>query len=154
MFSLGRDPASEHFVRTAIAATAITAAGGGDNTAINGLTIDLLTERRCEAVEFILNASAVLADTRQLNVAYRVQDSADGSTWADVVGGPTGTLNLTDPASPGTGSTMHGAVAYDISVEYCRRYVRTVVTPDLSAAGTDTAIITAVAIFQSPDRLP
>lgn len=120
-----------------------TAGGTGDETAINGTTIDLNAQPMGEVVAFAVGAKAVLAVTKTLTVTGKIQDSADGSTWADVKS--FGTLISLLGGSGGT--TERGANLMQIDRARLRRYVRSVVTPDLSATGTDTAVIQTVGIL-------
>ncbi|AUN31953.1 hypothetical protein [Niveispirillum cyanobacteriorum] len=152
MFALQRDIASElQAVAFALAATAATAGGSGDNTAANGATINVSTfpSGRQESVAFLIPARAVLAAAATLTVSAKIQTSDDGSGWVDVVA-PTTVLTLTGGSG---GTTETGVGKIGVSLEYCGTYVRVVVTPDLSAANTDTASVSSVAVFGGPYKL-
>jgi hypothetical protein len=93
---------------------------------------------------------ATLATGKTLSFGYAVQDSADGSTWAD--------YQTATYAVVGTGSTaasvLGGAFQADVDLGSARRYVRFNYATDLSATQTDTAVARAVCAFGGFDRLP
>ena len=130
-----------------------TAGGTGDNTAVLGTAIDRLAMAGVALnAEIILAFSAVLAATATLTLkTVKVQDSADGSTWADFA-------TFTDPGvvatGPTGGGTVAGVVKFGVNLGSARRFVRVDYTPDLSASGTDTCQVLAVLNFGGFDRLP
>lgn len=148
MYALGRNVAAEILPKYAAASTSLTAAGGGDNTAVNGSAIDQTTfPCKAESIAFLIAALAVLTAAKTLVVTAKIQDSADNSTWADVVASAT-ILTLT---ATGTSS---GAGRLGVDLNTCRRYVRVVFTPDLSATGTDTAVVQCIAILGGLQEVP
>lgn len=137
----------------ALTSTSITAGGGGDATAINGATIALGTlGKRASSVMFCIPCRAVLAAGKKLTVQGKIQESADGSTWTDVASNAT-ILTLLDS---GSGSTMTGMAVMGLDVvRENTTHIRIVVTPDLDASGTDTAVIgTGTAVFGGLDVVP
>jgi len=127
----------------ALAVTAATAGGSGDATEVNGVTLDTAAlSARPNSVLFVVDAKATLAATKSLTITANLQDSADGSNWADITD-PAVILTLTSAA--GGTEVGVGTLGYDLS--RARRYVRIQATPDLSATGTDTASICGVAVF-------
>lgn len=143
MSSMNKDLKAETLVKHALAVTAATAAGSGDNTEVNGVTLDTnaLTSR-ANSVLFIVDVKAVLTDAKSITVTANLQDSADGSSWTDITDPAT---IFTVTSSGGTTETGVGTLGYDLS--RARRYVRIQATPDLSHSGTDTASICGVAVF-------
>ncbi len=150
---LQRDVGSLGVLKRLSVPAAATAAGTGDSTTTTGVTIDRagfpssglpLTLSACVVYE------AVLATGKTLSIGYAVQDSADGSTWADY---QTGTY-----AVVATGSTAASAAAGEfevgVSLGSARRYVRFNHAPDMSATQTDTSVTRAVGFFAGFDRLP
>lgn len=138
--------------RLASAVTALTAAGSGDATAIAGIVIDR------KALGMPLNAvltlffTAVLAATKTLSLGtVKIQDSADGSTFADF-------LTFTDPGvvatGPTGGGTVNGQVNLAANLAGAKQYLKVLFTPDLSATSTDTASVGALLGFAGFDRLP
>jgi len=151
--SFGRDLALG-FATLAHLVGTLTAGGAGDNTALNGQTIDkqsaALGNQRWEAIAFLIGAKAVLAATKTLVVTAKLQTSDDNTNWDDVANEGT-VLTLTGPAG---GATMYGEalLAYPFSAAV-GRYSRIVVTPNLSAADTDTALVWAQALLGGPDHV-
>lgn len=150
-FALGRDLVQSILALPALAATAVTAGGSGDATDANGVAIDLAdsTRAKAECVSFFVQGNAVLGASATLANAIRVQDSDNGSTgWADVVDPrtPSATFAATKTSAAGAG-TNQTLTAISVPTEYCKRYVRVVATPNLSAANTDTASLQGVAIL-------
>lgn len=149
-FSLGRDLGSTIQHVAHIANTAITAGGGGDNTAINGTTIQLSTlfpnNQRAESVALLLGGKATVASTQNLQVTVTLQESVDGSTWTNLA---TGTATV-GPVTVVTGVTTAADWQYEFGwdlTKVTQDRLRFVVTPNLSASGTDTANVYGVAVF-------
>lgn len=150
-FALSRDLAAQVEIIPALADTAITAAGGGDDADANGITIDLNAtgRQRAECVTFVVQGNAVLAASQTLALPIRVQDSANGSSWADVVDPRTTGLTAfgaTNTSAAGA-ATNQTVTKVSVPTEYLRQYVRVVAKPNLSASGTDTARLQGVAIL-------
>lgn len=144
MHSLYRDYAADFYALNAGDAVAATAGGAGDNAAAPGTTIDLLAlPDRFEWVGFALASKAVLAATKTLTLSAKIETSADGSTWTDMLAAAT----VVTSTGAGGGSTERSSALIGCSLEYALRYVRVNVTPDLSATVTDTAAISVVALF-------
>lgn len=140
--------------RAACVNTAVTAGGAGDNTAITGVAIDRLATAGLPLnAQIVIYWTATLAQAATLTVkTVKVQDSADGSTWADFA-------TYADPGVVSTGPTGGGTLTDVLEIagsdlSSARRYVRLVFTPDLSAANTDTARIGAILNLAGFDRLP
>lgn len=139
----------------ASAFTALTAGGTGDNTAVTGLTIDRQACGMPQNAVFSLAYQATLAAGQTLSIkSVGLEHSADGSTWVAYT--PPGGV----PASPGAvatgqtgGSTERGVARVAAILSGANRYVRLNWTPDLSAAGTDTATVAAIATMAGFDRL-
>lgn len=144
MFAMSRDLNSAVTPAYAGDAVAATAGGTGDATAAPGVAIDLTAlADRFESVDFQVAAKAVLAANKALAVSAKIETSADNNTWSDLVAAST-ILTLTDS---GAGSTLRGVGHIGVPLEYASRYIRLNITPDLSAANTDTAALSSVAIF-------
>lgn len=136
--------------RLASVFTSLTAAGTGDATAVNGITIDRTALNLPGSAVFTTLFSAVLAATKTLSLATVIQHSDDGSTWATYVS-EAATVVATGPTG---GATVTGQHAINVNLRAAKRYVRSVVTPDLSATGTDTATIVEVAVLGGENPLP
>lgn len=140
-------------LRLSLPSTAV-AAGSGDATSVTGITVDRFSLGG-GSLPLVANMGvayeATLASGATLKFGYAVQDSADGSTWAD--------YQTATYATVATGPSGGGAVAgvFDIgsvSLSSARRYIRLNYNPDLSAGGTDTAVARAIGFAAGFDRLP
>lgn len=146
------DIASVIAPRIASAFTSATAGGTGDNTSVVGATLDRAALGLPLCAEVGVFFSATLAATKTLSItALKVEDSADGSTWADyavltapgvVATGPTG------------GGTVSGQATSGVNLSGARKYIRVTHTPDLSATGTDTATTVAIAVLAGFTPIP
>ena len=146
MQSHGKDLKGRTISRAA-AAGRLVAGGTGDNTEIVGATINLATlAARPASVVFEIVGRGVLAATATLAIAAELEYSADGSTWADLVASAT-VLTLTGGAGGSTELGV-GRIGADLIQENVN-YVRIKMTPNLSAANTDTAEVAAVAVFDA-----
>lgn len=144
MYSLGKDLASEILPKYAIASTSATAGGSGDNAEVNGATLDVQAiAGKPNSVCFLVAATSTLAATKTLKITANLQDSADGTNFTDITD-PAVILTLTGATG---GSTETGAAKLGFDLTKARRYVRIQATPDLNATGTDTAVMTGVAVF-------
>lgn len=136
--------------RLASAFTSVTAAGTGDATAINGTSFDRQSLNLPRSCVFTTLFSATLAATKTLSLTTVIQHSDDGSTWA-AYQSEAATVVATGPTGGGTVSGQHSIA---VALGSAKRYVRAVVTPDLSASGTDTATVVESAVFGGENPLP
>lgn len=151
-FVIQRNVAALISPRLAAAITAIVAAGTGDATAVTGIVIDRAALKMPLNAELTLAFTAVLAATKTLSLGtVKIQDSADGTNFADF-------LTFTDPGvvatGPAGGGTVNGQVSLPAHLAGARQYIRTAYTPDLSATSVDTAMIAETLTFAGFDRLP
>jgi hypothetical protein len=131
----------------------ITAAAGQDNVEQNGPSIDRLGYGSA-TIAFATRSALTAAKT--LTIAATLQDSADGSTWADAPaenqpggvagGGTVGTVTTTGDS--------HDCVQYDVNLRGLKQYIRVQYTADLSHSGTDTATVACLVILGGPTELP
>jgi hypothetical protein len=142
-------------VKNGSTSTSITAAGTGDATVKNGITIDRIGisgnagSMPMSAVAAVL-VDATLASGNTAKVAITVQEGPDGSNWSDYVT----TASTTVLTGASGGAAQSGAISLNVDLSSCRRYVRLNHVPDLSAAGTDTALTRGVLVLAGQDRLP
>ncbi len=133
-----------------------TAAGAGDNTTKTGLTIDraafVNNGSLPESAIFSLLADATLASGATLSVAWTVQHSTDNSNWTTY--GANTTASTAFLTGPSGGGRVTGQNNFAVNLSSAFRYVRANFVPDLSAAGTDTAVAIAAATLAGFDRLP
>lgn len=142
------------FVSTRFGGKAEATAGGtGDATEKDGATITLASVGYPKSGKCVLAFEAVLAQAATLTLAYNLQYN-DG-TWKDVT--DPAAVTATVVATGGTGgSTESGVVEIDVDftkIQDATAY-RVQYTPNLSAANTDTADVTAVWVLGGFDELP
>lgn len=137
----------------ALQSTSVTAGGTGDATEITGATINLASQsRRVASVDFEIPVRAVLAAAATCTVVGKIETSPDGTNWTALATNAT-LLTLTG-GSGGTTETGVARIGCDL-LQNNYAYVRVKVTPDCSAANTDTAVVGAgVAILASSDQQP
>lgn len=151
MFALSRDPGKLVEAIPALVNTPVTAGGSGDATDANGISIDLMAtgRQKAEAILILAQATSVLGAAATMALAIRLQDSDTGSGgWVDVVDPrtPAAIFSATTTSTAGA-ATVPSVTKLSVPLEYCKRYVRVVATPNLSAANTDTATVQAIALL-------
>lgn len=125
----------------------VTAGGSGDATEVNSAWID---RKDFESMEFILSYTATLGAAATLALIANVQDADDasGNGAADVSTSFLSALSSTTLATGDSGgSTETGVYALGVDLTRLKRYVRVQWTPNLSAANTDTAKLSQLAIL-------
>jgi hypothetical protein len=138
--------------RLASAFTNVTAGGSGNNVAVTGLTLQrsLIKSPLNAGIALFFSAALGAANTLSLGTV-KIQDSADGSSFADF-------LTFTNPGvvatGPTGGGTVTGQLLLSADLEGARDYIHLLFTPSLSAANTDTATLVAALLFAGFDRLP
>ena len=138
----GRDIGEEVLVKHAIAVTSAVAGGTGDATEIAGITVNRSALGSLfESAKLSIVGNATLASGETLTVVANLQDSADASAWADF--GTAYTVATVLDAAGGALTASSFEVFLDNDLRGARQYVRAQITPNLSAANTDTALIDA-----------
>lgn len=130
-----------------------TAASTGDATTVTGNTIDRMgysTGAMPNSAAMGVAYEATLTSGKTLSIAYAVQDSADGTTFADFQTGGS-TLIGTGPSG---GGAIKGIYNVPVDLTSARRYVRFNYQPDLSATQTDTFYGDGVGFMAGFPRLP
>jgi hypothetical protein len=149
-FSLGRDVGSTILHVAHIANTALTAGGAGDNTAINGSTIQqsvlFTNNQRADSVALLLGGKATVAATFRLQLTVTLQESVDGTTWTNLATGTATVVNALAIAGAVTNADWQYEFGWDLT-KVTQDRLRFVVTPDLTNSATDTANIFGVAVF-------
>lgn len=117
----------------------LTAAGAGDNAEITGTSVDL--QDVGEAV-IAIAFRAALTNAQSLLLTVKIQESDDNSSFdtAEVLASAV-TAKLADSST-----TFYGVYELKIDLQANKkrkRYARFLVTPNLDAGATDTAIIAA-----------
>lgn len=151
MNSSGHDLAAHLPVaQGAFASTAATAAGSGDSTSITGTAVDLTgLGARFNAALLVIGSQATLASGESLAVKTQIQYSANNSDWSNLTS--VATL-YTHTASGGAVTGGYSGDTLNVDLSKVGRYIRAVVTPDLSRAGTDTAVVFGCWAFGNPDK--
>lgn len=140
--------------RIASAPLAWTAAGAGDNTTKTGIDIDRealanggsLPDSALFAVLF----GATLASGATLSISFDVREGPDGTNYSDYAS----QSSIVVATGPSGGGVVNGQTVFAVNLSSARRHVRCDFVPDLSAAGTDTAIAVEAATLGGFDRLP
>ncbi|HET7233254.1 MAG TPA: hypothetical protein VFJ16_24800 [Longimicrobium sp.] len=129
---------------------AVTAGGAGDNTEVNGPWVD---RQGYASAKLVITFKAVLAAAATLTIAANLQEATDsaGTGAADF-----GAAHAAATAATGAGggSTEYGVVELDLNLTTAERYVRAQFTPNLSAANTDTAVVSAVLVLGGGTNIP
>lgn len=124
----------------------IVAAGAGDATEVTGATID---RQGFDNALALITRSAVLTTSATLSLGVTLQESADGSAWADAAAAYQPTVaNLVE------GVNEIDVVALDIDLLGLKRYVRLQTLPNLSAGSADTAEVACVVVLGGATVLP
>ena len=137
---------------TALDSTSATAGGAGDATLATGLAIDRAALGYPLSASFAVRYKAILAAAATLSLAASVETAVDAAFTAPVVLS-TFAAAVVDTGGAG-GTTQRGVVRFPVDFAGALEFVRIKLTPDLSAANTDTAELSAVAILGGQDFLP
>ncbi|WP_293862479.1 hypothetical protein [uncultured Alsobacter sp.] len=135
-----------------------TAGGAGDNTAANGPWVnrDQGVGGMFRSAKLVISYTAALGAAATLTFNAKMQDatSSGGAGAADIAADTID--NFAIPATiVGTGAgTVTGTIELDLNLAKAKQYLRTVITPDLSAANTDTCTWQATLIMFGFDRDP
>lgn len=149
--SAGHDIASGLLTRVAVADQTATGGGAGDGTDFTGLVIDTQSlGARYNAAALSVVGRSTQASGNSLTVAVKVEKSANNSDWVAHLGTTTA---YTQTATGGALTAASAGGAVNVRLDTASRYVRAVVTPTLSATGTDTAIVSAHWVFGNPDKV-
>jgi hypothetical protein len=156
MFSFLKNIGAYIKVLRAIPSTSVTAAGTGDNAAITGTIIDRLAYGNPDTCVVALPYTTTLAAAATMTFKSVLVEHGDASNLSDAVTfatleTSTGTVIET---GGGGGSTNTGCKEYDVDLSGAKRYFRVKATPDLSASGTDTAVISGVVVVGANESLP
>lgn len=139
-------------VDRAAANTSITAGGGGDDAPVTGVILDRAAMGWPESAVLAIPFTATLAAGATLSIGYTVQEGqapalGDAETLATAAAAVVAT-------GPSGGGTVTGTFEVSLNLRGAGRYVRANFTPDLSAANTDTAALSAVLVTGGANRLP
>lgn len=132
----------------------LVAAGTGDNTAVVGPYV--ARPGMALSAKLVITARAVLAAAATLTVDDVLIEHASavggtGNASFRAVNNTASTLTLTGGSG---GTTELGVLEIDVDLAGGMEFLRATYTPDLSAANTDTAEVTATWIFGGQSSLP
>lgn len=134
---------------------AATAGGSGDATEADGAWVsrDLGDLGIARSAKLIIAYRAVLAQGATMTIAANIQDAtSSGGANADDYGKAYSAATV---ATGGTGgSTEVGTVEFDFDLSSASEFIRSQITPNLSAANTDTAVLVATWVFFGTHRTP
>lgn len=126
-------------------ASSITAGGSGDATEITGSYIDRTNYSSCKV---IVSYKTVLAAGKSLKLAIGLKDADDSSgTNALAYGSGLASSVVQGPAPSPPAAQYYGTAECDFNIEGARQWLALDVTPDLTASGTDTAIIAVTLVL-------
>lgn len=130
---------------------AATAGGSGDATEATGVIIDRNAIGTPSSAVLAIPFTATLGAGETLSVTYSVQEG-DASNLSDAATLKTATVVAATGGAGG--STETGCLEIDLKTIAGGRYIRVDITPDLSAANTDTAALASLLVFGGMDRVP
>jgi hypothetical protein len=139
-------------VRRAGANAAATAGSTGDNTEVVGVIIDRAALGFPQSCVFAVPFTTALGVGQTLSIAYLVQEG-NAANLGDAETLQSAALAVV-ATGPEGGGTVTGTFEVNVPLAGAGRYVRFNYTPDLNRANTDTAALSAVAVFGGMDRLP
>ena len=148
-----RDIQSLGVLKRLSAAAAATAAGAGDAATTTGVTIDragFATGSMPMSADIAVVWDATVATGKTLSIGYAIQDSADGSTFADY---QVATYSVVATGVTAA-SVLAGEFKIPVSLTSARRYIRVNSNIDLNNSATDTAVSRSVGFFAGFDKIP
>lgn len=152
MTTLNRDIGALISVGRALANTALTAGGTGDNTEIVGAIIDRRQIGFPQSAVLAIPFTATLGVGQTLTIAYSVETGdASNLSGAEVLQSATAVVVATGPSGGGTVTGVHEV---DVPLRGAKSFLRVKATPDLNRANTDTAAVSGVLVFGGADRVP
>lgn len=134
---------------------AVTAGGAGDAVQVTSQSFDRFAVNEPLSMVAAIRYKAVLAAAATLSLAYVVEHSDDNATFVTLTAatGSTGASAVV-ATGPAGGGTVRGVVQIPLDLAGAKEYVRLKFTPDLSAANTDTAEISALFVLGGQRILP
>lgn len=132
-----------------------------DGDSLDAAKVDGPEQYQSAELQIEVDATGTLTGSQTLDTVINLQDSEDGSSWADVAAG---TLLSTDHVGPGDltaksldqltgGGTETLSASFAVELARLRRYVRVQVTPTFTGGG-DTALYSVVFVAGGAKKLP
>jgi hypothetical protein len=133
---------------------AATAGGSGDATEVSAAWVSRDSATGiANSMKVIVSYTATLAAGATLTFAGNMQDATDGSGTGAADYGDAVTATVVATGGTG-GSTETGTFELDVDLAGAREFVRAQITPNLSAANTDTAAWSVTYVFFGDQRHP
>lgn len=141
------------------AASTPVASTAGAEAAITGLTIDRLALgqyfRSAVIIVHAHDLGNTIADGDDVKITLKVEESDDNfSTRNDYVPPRAASATIADDERLFLGTATHGTKAYAVDLSEAKRYIRIEVTPNFSAANTDTVDLSSFWVFGGADQVP
>lgn len=143
------------FIGAAVASddVSVTAGGSGNDTLVTGLAIDRAAESYPLSASFVIRYKAALGAGNTISLSASVETAADSAFATGTTVLATFANAVVDTGATG-GSTQRGVVRFPVDFAGALEFVRLKFTPTLSAANTDTADLSAIAVLGGQDFLP
>lgn len=133
---------------------AALAAGTGDATEASGpwVSRDDSAAGMAKSAKLVITWEATLTDTKTLSIGVNIQDATDSSGTGAADYGTAYAAAVV--ATSDGGGTESGVMEFDFDLSSANEYVRTQITPDLNASGTDVVTIHAAWVFYGGNNTP
>lgn len=151
-----RDVGAYLAVRAGLAPTASVA---GAEAELTGITIDRLGTgnlfQSAVVLAYVTETGDVIADGDTVKVTINIEHSDDNfSTTADYIPPGYSSTVISNDVQLFAGTVNYGFKAFAVDLSQAKRYVRLMVTPNFSASGTDTGLVSAFWILGGPNEAP
>lgn len=127
-----------------------TAAGTGDATEVVSSYVDV---RKYQSAKLVLIALSTIAANKELDVTAGLKDATDTSGTGGAAFGTGVTAKKMD-GSTGALTAHYSVMELDYNLAACRGYIASDITPDLTASGTDTTILSATLLLFGAAETP
>lgn len=133
----------------------LVAGAGTDNAEQNGAWVDRkgAAYGTVQSAKLVITGEATLAQDETLSIAVNIQEATDGSGSGAADFGTALASTVVATGDTG-GSTEQFTAELDFDLSGAEQFIRSQITADASASGTDTATYTATWVFFGSDRNP
>lgn len=128
----------------------VTAGGGADGAESDGDWIDV---QDYESAKLLVPYEATLADGETLSLAANFQ-TADDDTGTNAEDYGDAMSNQVVATGPSGGGTVSGVAELDVNLDGARLFLRSQITPTMSASSTDTATVGAALVRGGANTQP
>lgn len=143
------------FIGAAVASddVSVVAGSGSNNALVTGLAIDRGALSWPLSASFLVRYKATLGAGNTIALAASIETAADSAFATATTVLATFASVVVDTGQAG-GSVQRGVVRFPVDFAGALEFVRLKFTPNLSAANTDTADLSSVAVLAGQDFLP